>query len=182
MTLLFCGSPALWAAEGDSAILRDDAAPQADSTVLLAEAHLFDTIRKGVALSLAECELQAQGACEPTVNREELQQVMDKLDNRINLLAARHDQTGEKSLEEVLLTYANVRDDYKKFMDKLDEISPAKPEDTGENVFDLFGNAPTSATQLPGSYSVFEDADQPIRDDDAQPQNAPASAPTEPKQ
>ena len=168
-----------WPADPGGGILRDEAAPDADANVLLAEAKLFDSIRKGVALSLAECDLQSQ-PCDPAVNREELKQVMDKLDNRINLLAARHDQTGEKSLEDVLLTYANVRDDYKQFMEKLDKVAPAQPEDTGENVFDLFGTAQGGTPKLPDAYNVFEDADQPIKDDDTQPGNAPDA--TQPQQ
>ncbi|MFQ5661318.1 MAG: hypothetical protein ACE5GZ_12915 [Gammaproteobacteria bacterium] len=121
-------------------ILTDDVAAGADASALMAEENLFETLRKGIALSFARCE--GIELCVPAVNRDELERIVNTLDSRITTISQRHDETGEKDLEEVLIAYAGTRDAYSQFMVKLEEMAPEEGAGGEEDLF--------SDEELPG--------------------------------
>lgn len=145
-------------------ILPDDIAESADISVLEAEANVFNTIKKGVALSLAMCEGVEQ--CSPTVNRAELEQIISTLDTRIGNLGQRYEQSGETALEGVLVAYADARDSYTQYLEKLGTIVVEEPEEPA-NLFgsDFFGGA-GSATDVNREFAIFNDIDEELQDDE----------------
>ena len=145
-------------------ILPDKAVQGADASALQAEANSFNTMKKGVALSLAMCEGIKQ--CKPDVNRDELEKIISMLDERIGSVGQRYEQTGNKDLEGVLLTYHDAKESYSKYLDKLNIIVPEEKSST-EDLFgqgDLFG-APAASNP----YSIFNDSNQEIKDDTEAP-------------
>jgi hypothetical protein len=107
------------AIEGD--ILSDDIAESADNETLRNEATLFDVIRQGVALSIAMCG--SSDFCTPDVNASELEQLVDKLNHRINTLGVRYGETEDDELGEILLSYSNSLDSYNDFIAVLGDSS-----------------------------------------------------------
>lgn len=136
-------------------ILKDDIAPAADAVVLMAEANLFDTIGKGIALSIAQCE--GIDNCTPAVNRNELEIIISTLDTRISSLSERHEETGETELEAILIAYANARESYVQYIDKLATFSVA--EDLTEPV-DVFADDEESVSDE--AFDVFRDLDEEL--------------------
>ena len=152
----------VWAQE-PAGVLDDKDAKQADAGALQAEATLFETIRQGIALSIAQCESTPK--CTPTVSREELRRIVGKLETRLDTLTARQSAAADAALEPVMLAYVESRDKYNEFLTKLDKILPPDAESSGRD-FNL--------GDLPPEFSVFADADAPVSDDtnDAQPSDA----------
>lgn len=149
-------------------ILSNDVAQGADVSALKAEANSFNTIKKGVALSLAMCD--GIDLCKPNVNRDELQEIISTLDERIGSIGQRYEETGNKDLEGVLLAYANAKDDYARYLDKLNTIVPEESNAT-EDLFgqsDLFGGfgGPAAGSS---PFDIFEDAGEEIKDDSEVP-------------
>ena len=145
-------------------ILPDDIAESADVSVLEAEANVFNTIKKGVALSLAMCEGVEQ--CAPTVNKTELEQIISTLDARIGFLGQRYEQSGDAALEGVLVAYAEARDSYTQYLEKLGTIVVEEPEEPA-NLFgsDFFGGG-GSATEGNREFAIFNDIDEELQDDE----------------
>ncbi|MBF8270288.1 MAG: hypothetical protein HW386_1997 [Gammaproteobacteria bacterium] len=145
-------------------ILPDDIAENAEVSVLEAEANVFNTIKKGIALSLAMCEGVEQ--CAPTVNRVELEQIITTLDARIGNLGQRYEQSGDTALEGLLVAYADARDGYTQYLEKLATIVVEEPEEPA-NLFgsDFFGGAGT-AQDPDREFAIFNDVDQELQDDE----------------
>ena len=146
-------------------ILPDDIAETADASVLEAEATVFNTIKKGVALSLAMCEGVEQ--CSPTVNRAELEQIISTLDARISNLGQRYEQSGDKGLEGVLVAYADARDSYTQYLEKLSTMVVEEPADAA----DLFGGSDFfggegRGTDIDSEFAIFNDVDEDLQDDE----------------
>lgn len=145
-------------------ILSDDEVSSADIESLKTESVLFETLQKGIALSLSECE---QMACTPSVRKPELQRLVDALGIRISSLGVRYQESQEPELENILISYVDSQEVYSKFIEKLGTIAPELDvEDSGlaeeEDIFaDQFGSLPNIMQQ----YSIFEDIDDEIEDE-----------------
>ncbi len=137
-------------------ILDDRDADAADAGALQAEARLFENIRQGIALSIAQCELTT--TCKPTVNREELRRILGKLESRLDTLTNRHSKSGDAALEPVMLAYVGTRDGYNEFLTKLETILPPESDDVGTDVLE-------DAANLPPEFAIFADADTDLTDD-----------------
>jgi len=149
-------------------VLDDKDAKQADPGTLQAEASLFETIREGIAVSIAECELTPK--CKPTVSREELRRIVGKLETRLDALTARQSASADAALEPVMLAYVESRDKYNEYLTKLDRILPPEDESSGRE---------SSLGDLPPEFSVFADATAPIADDaDDVQMEAPGATPS----
>lgn len=135
-------------------ILDDRDAGNAAPQSLQAEARLFEDIRQGIALSIAQCELSPAN-CTPTVSREEVRRIVEKLEGRLDALTSRHSESGDAELEPVLLAYVETRDGYTQFLNKLDTLLPPEGE-SGE---------PVDLGQLPEEFAIFADADAELIDD-----------------
>ena len=144
-------------------ILDDRDADAAEPGTLQSEAQLFETIRQGIALSIAECELTPK--CKPTVNREELRRIVGKIETRLDALTSRHSKSGDTALEPVMLAYVGTRDGYTEFLSKLDAILPPEADDTSTRALEDAGD-------LPPEFSVFADADAELADDESAPADA----------
>lgn len=136
----------------DSSIIADKELDKADVATLQAEAELLETIRKGITLTLALCE--PGQACTPSVNRDELHRIIEKVGKRIDVLTARHSETNDAALEPVMLAYVDVRDNYTKVLEQLTALVPVEKENAAE------GGLPSNLGD------VFKDADQALGDDD----------------
>lgn len=165
IALALAGTTAL--AQDGNGVLDDKDAARADPAALQAEQELFETIRQGIAVSIAQCELAPK--CNPTVAREELRRIVGKLDTRLDTLTARHTESGDAALEPIMVAYVETRDGYNEFLSRLDSILP--PEDE-------FGE-PLDLGELPEEFDVFSDADADLTDDTDEVPAAEAAASTE---
>ena len=143
-------------------ILPDDIAAKADASALVAEAQVFNTIKKGVALSLAMCT--GVDKCKPTVNRAELEHIITTLKTRIDNITQRYEQSKDTDLEGLLVTYADARDSYTKDLDKLGTIVPEEPVES-TNIFST-GLGGSAGADFNKQYSIFNDTDTDLQDDD----------------
>ena len=162
-TVLFCFSMSIHAATGE--ILDNEIAAGADVSVLRAEAQVFESIRKGIVLSITECELEE--SCVLNVNRVELQQIVEKLDARITSLAIRHSESDEADLEDILLSYADTRDGYNVMLEKLATLSVVNDGES-ETVIedDIFSDIDQDAAGTENTEEnynkLFEDIDEEL--------------------
>lgn len=154
-------------AQDSVGILDDKDAERAETGTLQSEAQLFEIIRQGIAVSIAQCE--GTPGCVPSVSREELNRILGKLETRLDVLTARHSQSGDAALEPVLLAYVETRDGYNEFLEKLASVLP--PEDE-------FGE-PVDLGDLPDEFDVFADADAGLLDDADEVPATEAPAPSE---
>ena len=115
-----------YAATGD--ILTDDSVASADDAALAAEAATFDTLREGIAVSVARCEAEH---CVPDVSREELDRFIKILNDRISVLSGRYQESNDEQLESILLSYANSRDSYNGFLEKMESLAPEEEKEEG---------------------------------------------------
>ncbi|OFZ99086.1 MAG: hypothetical protein A3H35_14745 [Betaproteobacteria bacterium RIFCSPLOWO2_02_FULL_62_17] len=157
MLVAFAQCAPLWA-QDSTGVLDDKDADRADPGALQAEATLFETIRQGIALSIAQCELTPD--CAATVSREELRRIVGKLETRLDALTARQSADGDTALEPIMLAYVETRDRYSEFLTKLDQILPPESE---------FGGREADLGELPAEFSVFADADSAMTDDAEEP-------------
>lgn len=156
-------------------ILPDKIASGADVSVLQAEANSFNAIKKGVALSLAMCD--GVDSCKPNVNRDELKQIISTLDERIGSIGERYEKSGDKDLEGVILAYSNAKDDYTKYLDKLNTIVPPEQDSNGElfGQSDLFSGFNASGTGS-SPLDILNDANQELKDDTTSPDDSGTAA------
>jgi hypothetical protein len=151
-------------------ILTKDEAGRADAAALAAEAYLFKSIGMGIALSLAHCE--GQDACTPPVSEDELQQLIDALNERINSLVER--QEGGEDLADVLTAYVNQRENYLRYKEQLgglsEEIAPEEgPSPEVVEEAEVFVEEPKEAVveEQPAEevidFSIFEDVDEEVQ-------------------
>jgi len=165
-TLLFIMLIALNAAH--SQILNEDYAAGADVLILKNELDIFSTIQQGVQLSVVECELFK--TCSASVNRDEISQLISTIDTRINALSVRYTDAQDASLEEVLVSYVDIRDSYNLILDKMNTMPQFEVEEVVEDEFgfdDFFGFGAAAASEVsPEIQQLFEDVDDEIIDDD----------------
>lgn len=142
-------------------------AEQADTAAFTAEAEIFKSIGLSIALSLAQCNSQAD--CEPVVDKAELETLLDKLDDRINKLVVKQQAGGEEDYTEILTAYVNEKENFLKYQEKLDALSPpeeAVAEPAEEEPFAEEAPAATTTEVAPPQeavdFSVFEDIDEAL--------------------
>ncbi len=59
------------------------------------------------------CQWQsAIDECNANVNKGEIEQLLNEIDSRINLLNTRYTAVGEPELEQILIGYVDIRDGY----------------------------------------------------------------------
>jgi len=122
-TVFLCSSgTSLAVVTGPGNILANEEANAADAATLANEAGVFGSIRMGIALSMAQCEGSAD--CSPSVNEDELKQLIQTLDTRIDVLTLRQEEAVDpEGFDEILALYVNERDQYAHFMEKLGTLS-----------------------------------------------------------
>ena len=132
----------------------------ADITTLLEDTKVFNTIGMGIALSIAECT--GKTICEPTVDEDEIGQLIEALDQRIEGVITR-EQTSEEELTTIRTAYIDTRDKYSDYLQKLSKI--ARPEIPQEEFVeeDLFSNEDALTED---EYSAFDDFEEDLEDDE----------------
>lgn len=160
-------------------LLDEEALKSADAQQLLQEVTVFTTIQKGISLSVAECTLSTE--CTANVNRSEMEQLISLIDDRVNTLSLRYSDSGDTSLEPVLVGYADVRDSYKVTLEKMNSLPQFAQKD--EVVDELGGDeflsaAKSSRNALPENLmKLFQDVDEEIVDDAVDDATAPEETP-----
>jgi len=102
-------------------ILNKEAFEQADINSLQQESVLFQSIGMGIAISLAKCD--GVELCELTVNEKELNELINALDKRIEVLTLKQEAVDNPDeFQQVLIAYVNTRDNFGQHMDKLKTI------------------------------------------------------------
>ena len=141
-------------------------AEQADSAALTAEAEIFKSIGLSIALSIAQCSSQPD--CKPVVDKDELETLIDKLDDRINKLVVKQ-EAGEEDYTEILTAYVTQRENFLKYREKLDALSApeeVEAEPAEEQPFAAEEPAATTTEVTPQEeavdFSVFEDIDEAL--------------------
>lgn len=147
-------------------IIEDGSIESADAQSLLQEIELFTTIQQGISLSVTECELL--DACNASVNRSEVEQLISTIDNRVNALSLRYTETGDTGLESILVGYVDVRDNYKLILEKMASIPVFAQQESAAVGFDgddFFTGATNSGSVSDDLMQLFQDADDELVDD-----------------
>jgi len=132
----------------------------ADVTTLLEDTKVFNTIGMGIALSIAECT--GKDICEPTVDEDEIGQLIEALDQRIEGVVSRQ-QNSDEELTNVITAYVDTKEKYADYLQRLSEI--ARPEITQEEFVeeDLFSSEDALTED---EYSAFDDFEEDLEDDE----------------
>lgn len=136
-----------------------EAVASADEEALLEDIRMFTRVGAGIALSLAACK-RDELACIPTVDRDELRQLKEALEQRISELLLRWQDGGDATLDATLLAYANSRDLYSGYIDQLSELPTFEETEFFEQ--DIFSD---EGEELFDDEDVFSDADDLLEDD-----------------
>ncbi len=148
-------------------ILNADYASGADVLILNNEINIFTTIQEGIRLSIVECELF--DTCSASVNTEELNQIISTINNRINSLSIRYSDSGEIALEDVLIGYVDIRDQYNELLEKISDMPQFEVEESVvEFEFEDYISSPSTSQSNEVSnemMDLFEDADDELLDD-----------------
>ena len=121
-----------------AAILDKKEAEQADLSLLEGETRVFQSIGMGIALSIAQCE--GIDLCSFTVDEDEIQELINALETRIDSLVLRQEEIEDpEGLEKVLMAYVNERDNYTSHLEKLKNITSSSESDDAlsEDSFEL---------------------------------------------
>ena len=148
--------PRMGLAATGGGILGEGSIDSAGSTELMAEIRLYESIHEGIALLLANCEMNRE-RCIPAVSRDELARIIAVLDTRIETLRGRvQRESGSAALDKVLAAYIRTRQKYLDFTDNLERILP-KPAG--------LDNLSPGVQPQPQELDIFRDADEEIEDD-----------------
>ena len=105
-----------------AAILDKEQADNADLSLLENETILFQSIGMGIALSFAQCE--GVDLCSLNVEESEIETLINTLDERIDSLVLKQEETEDPvSFDKVLTAYINERESYTAYLDQLKSIS-----------------------------------------------------------
>ena len=154
--VIIFSNPAL-AAQAD--VLDINEISDADITTLLEDTKVFNTIGMGIALSIAECA--GKDICEPTVDEDEIGQLIEALDQRIEGVVTRQ-QNSEEELTNVITAYADTKEKYTDYLQRLGKI--VRPEIPQEEFAeeDLFSS---EGALTEDEYSAFDDFEEDLEDD-----------------
>jgi hypothetical protein len=132
----------------------------ADMSTLLDDTKVFNTIGMGIALSIALCD--GKEICDPTVDENEIGQLIETLDKRIEGVVTRQ-QNSEEELTNIITAYVDTKEKYTDYMDRLSKItkSPVIEEDLGDE--DIFAD---DEAMTEDEYSAFNDSDENLMDDE----------------
>lgn len=151
--------------KANAQILTEDTAGEATMDLLKQEVSVFSTIRNGLSLSVAECELFEQ--CTANVNKGEIEQLLGVIDDRINLLSTRFTLTPDADLESVLIGYVDVRDDYSAILDKIQTLPEFEHQVGSDDIgLDLYGEDVGSDEVPDDLLRLYMDANNDLVDDD----------------
>jgi len=144
-------------------VLDIDEIPNSDISTLLEDTKVFNIIGMGIALSIAQCD--GRDICDPTVDENEIGQLIEALDRRIEGVVSRQ-QDNEEDLSTIITAYVDTKEKYTDYMERLSKITkspviePAEDEFSGEDIF-----ADEDAL-TEDEYSAFDDFEEDLEDDE----------------
>ncbi|MCH8977133.1 MAG: hypothetical protein IH909_05855 [Proteobacteria bacterium] len=141
-------------------VLDTDEITNADINTLVEDTKVFNVIGMGIALSIAQCD--GKDICDPTVDENEIGQLIEALDRRIEGVITRQ-QNSDEELTPVITAYVDTKEKYSDYLQRLSKI--ARPQIPQEEFVeeDLF----TSEDALTeDEYSAFDDFEEDLEDDE----------------
>ncbi len=141
-------------------VLDTDEITNADINTLVEDTEVFNTIGMGIALSIAQCD--GKDICDPTVGENEIGQLIEALDKRIEGVVSRQ-QDNEEDMSNIITAYIDTREKYTDYMERLGKI--ARPEIPQEEFVkeDLFSSEDALTED---EYSAFDDFEEDLEDDE----------------
>ncbi len=121
--VLWCtlSAPPVAAANGFDSILAEEEAQAADVILLEDEVAVFESIRMGLALFLAECD--DADACPLSPDGNELETLVQILNTRVDMLTLRRQEAeSEAAFDAILSAYVRERDGYALQMEAVEEL------------------------------------------------------------
>ena len=141
-------------------VLDIDEITSSDINTLVEDTRVFNTIGLGIALSIAQCE--GRDICDPTVDENEIGQLIEALDRRIEGVVSRQ-QDNEEDMSNIITAYVDTREKYTDYLQRLGKI--ARPEIPQEEFAeeDLFSSEDALTED---EYSAFDDFEEDLEDDE----------------
>ena len=144
-------------------VLDIDEITNSDINALVEDTKVFDTIGLGIALSIAQCD--GRDICDPTVDENEIGQLIEALDRRIEGVVSRQ-QDNEEDMSNIITAYVDTKEKYTDYMERLSKITkspvtePAEDEFAGEDIF------ADEEAMTEDEYSAFDDFEDSLEDDE----------------
>lgn len=144
-------------------VLDIDEITSSDINILVEDTMVFNTIGMGIALSIAQCD--GKDICDPTVNENEIGQLIEALDRRIESVVTRQ-QNNEEDMSNIVTAYVDTREKYTGYMERLSKITRSPITQPAEDEFlaeDIFAD---EEAMTEDEYSAFSDFEDSLEDDE----------------
>ena len=144
-------------------VLNTDEITNADINTLVEDTKVFNIIGMGIALSIAQCD--GKDICDPTVDKNEIGQLIEALDRRIEGVVSRQ-QDSEEDLSNIITAYVDIKENYTDYIERLNQITRSLVIEPAEDEFaeeDIFAD---EEAMTEDEYSAFDDFDDSLEDDE----------------
>ncbi|MCH8977160.1 MAG: hypothetical protein IH909_06000 [Proteobacteria bacterium] len=144
-------------------VLDKDKITNADINTLVEDTKVFNIIGMGIALSIAQCD--GKDICDPTVDENEIGQLIEALDRRIEGVVSRQ-QDSEEDLSNIITAYVDTKENYTDYIERLNQITRSPIIEPAEDEFaeeDIFAD---EEAMTDDEYSAFDDFDESLEDDE----------------
>ena len=144
-------------------VLNTDEVTNADINTLVEDTKVFNIIGMGIALSIAQCD--GKDICDPTVDENEIGQLIEALDRRIEGVVSRQ-QDSEEDLSNIITAYVDTKENYTDYIERLNQITRSPVIEPAEDEFaeeDIFAD---EEAMTEDEYSAFDDFDESLADDE----------------
>lgn len=144
-------------------VLNTDEVTNADINTLVEDTKVFNIIGMGIALSIAQCD--GKDICDPTVDENEIGQLIEALDRRIEGVVSRQ-QDSEEDLSNIITAYVDTKENYTDYIERLNQITRSPVIEPAEDEFaeeDIFADEDAMTED---EYSAFDDFDDSLADDE----------------
>ncbi len=145
-------------------VLNTDEVTNADINTLVEDTKVFNIIGMGIALSIAQCD--GKDICDPTVDENEIGQLIEALDRRIEGVVSRQ-QDSEEDLSSIITAYVDTKENYTDYIERLNQITRSPVIEPAEDEFaeeDIFAD---EEAMTEDEYGAFDDFDDSLEDDEA---------------
>ena len=144
-------------------VLDTDEITNSDINTLIEDTKVFNIIGMGIALSIAQCD--GKDICDPTVDKNEIGQLIEALDRRIEGVVSRQ-QDSEEDLSNIITAYVDTKENYTDYIERLNQITRSPVIEPAEDEFaeeDIFADEDAMTED---EYSAFDDFDDSLEDDE----------------
>jgi len=144
-------------------VLDTDEIINSDINTLTEDTKVFNVIGMGIALSIAQCD--GKDICDPTVDKNEIGQLIEALDRRIEGVVSRQ-QDSEEDLSNIITAYVDTKENYTDYIERLNQITRSPVIEPAEDEFaeeDIFADEDAMTED---EYSTFSDFDDSLADDE----------------